>query len=266
MTDVSAAAVPAPAAPRSTPAGLLDTIKDDLNIPPTDTTNDAWLQRRIDGVWARIEAYCHRTLCSPPQPFVDDWGEVTINGVHYNVPPPIRYWPKGSPFLNVFPVRSITALRLNGSDVAPLQVAWDVASGKLFTLDGPPAYYTPDVYGDLTRRLLYEQARIGYTAGWDTLPADLYEALLGALQPIWASRQSQVSGAGLGGINRIDVMDVGSVELKQSSPFVESAMQSAPPGGADPMLGPWLTYLDPYVDHRAVMGAPSIQTTTAGAP
>jgi len=35
----------------------LDTIKDDLGIPHGDTNQDEWLQRRIDGVWARMEAY-----------------------------------------------------------------------------------------------------------------------------------------------------------------------------------------------------------------
>ena len=35
----------------------LDTIKDDLSIPHGDTNQDEWLQRRIDGVWTRMEAY-----------------------------------------------------------------------------------------------------------------------------------------------------------------------------------------------------------------
>ena len=28
----------------------LDTVKDDLGIPASDSTSDAWLQRRIDGI------------------------------------------------------------------------------------------------------------------------------------------------------------------------------------------------------------------------
>ena len=33
-----------------------DTIEDGLGIPQVDTSQDEWLQRRIEGVWARMEA------------------------------------------------------------------------------------------------------------------------------------------------------------------------------------------------------------------
>ena len=55
------------AAAKATHAPIdLDTIKDDLGIPTGDTSQDEWLQRRIDGVWARMEAYTCRKLCAPP--------------------------------------------------------------------------------------------------------------------------------------------------------------------------------------------------------
>ena len=37
-------------------AADLDTIEDGLGIPQGDTGQDEWLQRRIVGVWARMEA------------------------------------------------------------------------------------------------------------------------------------------------------------------------------------------------------------------
>src|SRR5262245_13034829 len=104
---------PATPAVRSVaPADLLATIKDDLGIPPTDASNDVWLQRRIDGVWARMEAYTFRKLCAPPQAFVDDWGELVVQGYHANVPPPIAYPPRATIFLRYFPVASITDIVL----------------------------------------------------------------------------------------------------------------------------------------------------------
>jgi len=46
----------APAKAMHAPVDLA-AIKDDLCIPHWDTSQDEWLQGRIDGVWARIEAY-----------------------------------------------------------------------------------------------------------------------------------------------------------------------------------------------------------------
>jgi hypothetical protein len=53
------------AAAKATHAPIdLATIKDDFGIPAGDTSQDEWLQRRIDGVWARMEAY----TCRKPRP------------------------------------------------------------------------------------------------------------------------------------------------------------------------------------------------------
>ena len=74
------------------------TLKDDLSI--ADATNDAWLQRRVDGVWARIEAYTSRKLLAPPEAFVDDWSDIPWTTGHQAQPPTLRYWPSGSPFIS----------------------------------------------------------------------------------------------------------------------------------------------------------------------
>src|SRR5262245_18603281 len=111
-------------------------IKDDLNIPPTDTSQDAWLQRRINEIWARMEVFCDRRLCAPPATFIDDWGELTINGAHYNVPPVIAYSLKTTVFLRQIPVQTISEIVLNDQAVDPASAKWDIGSGKLFSVRG----------------------------------------------------------------------------------------------------------------------------------
>jgi hypothetical protein len=54
---------------------------------------------------------------------------------------------------------------------------------------------------------------------------------------------------------------VGEVDLDTAGAFVEAASRSR--GGGDPMLGPWITLLDSYVDVRVQMGSPLIPVTTA---
>ena len=245
------------------PPGLLDMIKDDLNIPPENTTNDAWLQRRIDNIWARFEKYCCRALPVPPAQFIDDW---TLIAEHSNrVEPPIMdHWPIGSPFLRYCPVVSIDAITSGWpgqtTDRDPTKVMFEPASGKLFGLDG--VAWAHDVSGWLRQGAF----RITYTAGWATIPGDLYEALLNIIAPMWQARSAQQTGGGFGGgtISRINVVDVGEVDLDTAGAFVEAASRAR--GGGDPMLGPWITLLDSYVDARVQMGSPLIPVTTPVLP
>jgi hypothetical protein len=241
---------------RVAPPSLLDTIKDDLGIPPTDTTNDAWLQRRIDGIWARFEKYCCRVLPVPPAQFIDDWGLIAEHSNRVE-PPLIDHWPVGSPFLRYCPVVSVDAITRAGVDGDASKVMFEPASGKLFGLDGVPWAY------DVSFELRGSQVAITYTAGWATVPADLYEALLGCITPLWQSRASQADGANGGGnVKSISVVDVGQVDFQDAGPFVMSAMRGvAGPGAGDPLLGPWTTLLNNYMDVRVQMGSPLIPTT-----
>jgi hypothetical protein len=246
------------AKPRSSPPVDLDVLKDDLNIPPTDTSNDAWLQRRIDEIWARFEVFTSRKLVSPPASFVDNWGDISINGVHINLPPTIAYWPRSTVFLKVYPVVDVTVVNLNGADLADLSgVNWEAKSGKLIALDQQASGWRAD--GGLDRRLMYECARITYTAGFDTVPPDLYAALLGVITPLWQSRQAQQSGFGGGAVTQIDVMDVGSVQLAGANAFVEATLKGV--RTTDPMLGPWAANLTDYIDWRATLGADAVPST-----
>jgi hypothetical protein len=233
----------------------LDTIKDDLGISQGDTSQDEWLQRRIDGVWARMEAYTCRKLCSPPLGFVDDWGELIDQHYSWNQPPVISYPRRGSVFLRYFPVASIDAILVNDQVHATTDVRWDKATGKLLSLQAS------GIAEDLGQVLASGRARITYKAGWDELPADLYECLLGCMQTLWAQRQIQSAGMSGGTVNRISVIDVGDVELSPVNPFVQAASRG--PGAADPLLGPYASVLDVFVDHRSGMGLEIFPTTSA---
>lgn len=232
----------------------LEVIKDDLGI--TGSENDDWLIRRIGGVWARFETYTSRYLAVPPATFMDDWGALSSIMATASQPPAIDFPPVGSPFLRATPVRSIIGVVRNGTPANdPTTVVYESGSGKLFSLgDGQLAH-------DVSRELRAGSVRITYTAGWDTIPADLYEALLGCLSVLWAQRTGQSAGIpGGGSISSIDVTDLGAMTFGGST-FVEAALKRGGGGVADPLLGPWTTNLDYYYDARVNMGSPLIPTT-----
>jgi hypothetical protein len=239
----------------------LATIKDDLGITGTD--NDAWLERRISGVWARFETYTSRYLAVPPATFMDDWGAISSIMAYRNQPPAIDFAPVGSPFLRVCPVRSITAIERNFAPAAdPAKVIFDAGSGKLFTLGDTGQQFAHDV----SHALRAASVKITYTAGWDDIPADLYEALIGCLNVLWAQRNGQAAGIPGGGtITSIDVTDVGALQLGGST-FVEAALKRGGGGVVDPLLGPWVATLDYYYDARVNLGSPLIAVTSVVPP
>lgn len=238
------------------PPDLLDTIKDDLGIPPGDTTSDAWLQRRIDGIWARFEVYTGRPL-GLVSPWLDDWGTLIVNHPAVTEPPILRAQPGASVFLRVFPVARITSITMNNSTtVDPADVLFDQATGKLVGLYGGAT--------DLRNELVGARALVAYEAGFAAMPADLYEALLGVLGPLWAARQAQASGLP-GMATRISTTDVGEVEWSNSgNVFVEATLKGV--RITDPILGPWGVVLDPYVDWRSMIGGAYPTTVAEVAP
>lgn len=252
MSDTTIADPPT-AQPRAAPP-ILDEIKEDLGI--TDTLNDAWLIRRIDGIWSRMEVYTSRKLCVPPSKFVDDWGNITTTNRVYGQPPPLVYPPRASVFLRYIPVPTIEAVEIDGALLAPADMAvrWDKANGKVMALRTSDA----DAQ-DLGRDLRAGNVRITYTAGWDEIPSDLYEVVLGAITPLWNTKKNALAGAsgGAGGITGITVADVGSIDLAENNAFVTSAAQ----GSTDPLLGPYAAMLNDYIDHRAGLGWEGMPTT-----
>jgi len=237
---------------------ILADIKADLGI--TDNASDAWLQRRIDGAWARMEKYTARALAAPPAAFVDDWGKIVSTAQHHPVPPSWDYHAgRASVFLRYFPVVSIDELRLDGAVVPdPTTVVFDAKTGKLFSVE------TSAGVVDLSARLRGANARITYKAGWTTLPPDLYEIVLGVITTQWAAKGSSATGIG-GVVSSVSLGDVGSIDLTQGNAFVVNAGRSAA-GSVDPLLGPYIAMLDDYVDHRSLLGWEGQPTTSPVVP
>lgn len=238
------------------PPDVLDTIKDDLGIEPEDTTHDAWLTRRIAGIWARIEQHTGRWLASPPASFLDDWSLTIESNVHKVMPSVLAAQPRATAFLRVFPVVSITSLTLNGNAVNPALVRFDAASGRLLAIDGVQA-------ADLGAVLL-GVAKVTYTAGWSAVPADLYEVIVGAVAPQWDARRALDVGL-VPGATSVSVQDVGSVDFGGGNPFVEAAAKTGAGSVTDPLLGVFASNLDTYVDWRSMLGASTYPVTTATA-
>jgi hypothetical protein len=234
----------------SAPPNILDALKADLGIPDTE---DAWLQRRVDGVWARMQVYTSRDLAVPPGQFIDDWGEIAVADPQQPLPPALWFAPRASVFLRCFPVVSIDAITIDGSVIDAAGTHFDWRTGKLFTL-GQTQYAE-----DLSGRLRCSRAQITYTAGWAECPADLYEVVQGAIGVLWNSRQGQSSGTGGGTITGINAIDVGSIEIAPGNAFVNATLKGA--GTNDPLLGPYVNMLDHYVDERVRIGHALMPTT-----
>lgn len=229
----------------SAPADLFLTIKEDLGICG-GSEHDAWLQRRIEGVWSRMEHYTARSLAAPPISFMDDWTRISRTNTHYPLPPALCRTQGSTVFLRHFPVAGIEAVEINGVAADPTGVSFDPRSGKLFALYGPPSQ---DLSGALYN------TRITYRAGWDTIPGDLYEVVLGAVATQYASRAAAgASGAPPGSmVTGITVADVGSLEVAPGgNAFVNATMKGV--STTDPILGPYVSTLDLYVDQRSLIG------------
>jgi hypothetical protein len=212
----------------------LDDLKDDLGI--ADDYSDAWLTRRVEAIWSRIETYTQRTLRVPPATFRDTWTWPTLTVYR----PPVWTLPIPPVFLRQFPVTEIVSYETGGveGDLDLVQV--EMATGKILTLDGNPLGWPPD------------GTAIAYKAGWDVLPAELYEIVLSIMTPLWTSRKAQTAGT-LTGVTSINIADTGSIDLAgvSSTDFVGAALK----GDIDPMLGPYTATLDPYVDWRSTLGS-----------
>lgn len=244
-------------APADAPVFDLDTIKDDLGIPKDDTSQDEWLQRRIDEIWARFESYTMRSLAVPPASFVDDWSTVVDLARHINLPPSWDFRQRASTFLRQFPVVAVTAFEIDGGVSDASLVRFKASTGQLVALDGNWSH-------DLGPRLACSRARITYTAGFATVPADLYGALIGILQTLWTQRAAQVAGLPPG-VRTISAIDVGEVSFWDSQKLEVARVASASEGG-DPLLGPFAANLAPYIDWRSGLGSSTYAASELAAP
>jgi hypothetical protein len=236
------------------PAFDLDTIKDDLGMPAGDTSQDEWLQRRIDEIWARFEAYTLRSLAVPPATFVDDWSTVVELSRHHLLPPAWDFRPTASTYLRQFPVVAVSAFEIDGAVSDPTRVRFNPKTGQLLAVD------LSAWNRDLGPRLYGSRAKITYTAGFATVPPDLYGALIGILQMLWTTRAAQVAGLPAG-VRAVSAIDVGEVQFWDAQKLEVARIASASEGG-DPVLGAFAAYLSPYVDWRSTLGSPTYAGST----
>jgi hypothetical protein len=165
------------------------------------------------------------------------------------VPPSWDFQRTASTYLRQFPVVAVTAFEVDGAVSDPTLVRFNPKTGQLLSLDAAGWSH------DLGPRLACSRAKITYTAGFATVPADLYGALVGVLQMLWTARAAQEAGLPPG-VRTVNAIDVGEVQFYDSSKLLELQIASASEGG-DPMLGPFAAYLSPYVDWRSSLGSPT---------
>jgi hypothetical protein len=253
------------AAPKAVATGIcpidLATLKDDLGIDEADTSSDAWLQRRMDGIWAHFEQITSRSLQLATD-YADDWGEIAQNQVPWmrqpmNVPPSQAYMPMtprpfgyATVFLTQYPVSSISKITFWNDQQDASLVIFAGDTGKLMSVQGP-GFAT-----DLSSFLLSARVRVEYVAGFDTIPADLYEALLGVMAMQWANRQALSGGLLVGGFmpKRVSAIDVGQIDIDRSPSWLVDQATAAGKV-ADPLIGIYASVLDSYTDYRTAVGS-----------
>lgn len=212
----------------------LAALKDDLGI--TGSADDAWLNRRIAGTLSAMANYTHRYI-GPVATFEDDFTRLVDQGRYFVWPSfPSTY--RITPYLAQRPITEIVSATNDGASIDVDDILFDPITGELYSLSGAPA---SNISRDLAGHWV-----IRYKAGWDVLPADLYEALKEIIGNGYQIRKANAGGGlSIGGlaIQAIQVPDVGSVQLGgASSAFVGAATK----GAIDPILGPFVRTLDPY--------------------
>jgi len=213
----------------------LDTIKDDLGIPVSDTTLDAWLTRRCEAIWSAFRKYTGQWL-SPKATFIDDWRNARDARYAVSYPPGD---PRNSVYLTQLPVVAITKCELpNGFELDVTRVIYDPRTGELKN-------------GDISAVSLID-AMVTYEAGNDAIPSDLYDAMIGILTQMYGARQQVQSGIGGMGIDTINVQDVGLIKVRSSSFGFDDKVNST--ATMDPLLGPYTATLEGYKDWRNKLG------------
>lgn len=150
------------------PLVSLSQVKAQLNIPATDTSNDAELQSYVDAATFPVEEACGRVIAQRTViDELDAWG--------------------CSFLLRSVPVASLTAVSaVDGSqtwDVNQLHV--DGGTGEVTVLSGP----------DFRRRI-----QVTYVAGVSTVPPNVQLATLIIIQHLWQTQRG-IMGVQLGGDN-----------------------------------------------------------------
>lgn len=170
------------AATAAAPAGPYDltdlaTVKDELNIPTSDTSKDAFLSRAITQASAAIASYCNRvfaveTVQDVIHPERDAYPYQVPGGV---APLQLSRWPLVAvAWVSIVDPPGTTTTLLEGSDFQS-----DLARGWLIRLNKYTGY--PSSWDPVMTTAVYQ-------AGYASIPADLVDATLRLVTARFAAR------------------------------------------------------------------------------
>jgi hypothetical protein len=209
-------------------------IKAALGITTTTPEEDSYLQAQLTVVVALMQRYTHRQL------FKAAYSETHLEPGH-------------SVNLKEWPVESVASVSLDGQSLSNYLLIPD--KGILRPYGSCCA-----CAGVWTGCKL----EVSYIGGFDPLPPDLLLVVHSFMAEAWKRKPTAgiVAGGGdeLGQINKMTVFEVGSVEFdtgRLPGPYSSPRLFGA--GGAvgdalGGLLGQYLSILDLYVDHAAVIG------------
>jgi hypothetical protein len=133
----------------------LESVKTELSFTSPDAVRDAWLEQAITQISATIAGYCGRVF--PAEEITDTFADDGCN-----------YLRIGSLELSRYPIITLDSATENGTAVDDSEFTADGASGFVYRLTDAGAIQswgsTPLV--------------VSYTAGYETIPADLQEIAL----------------------------------------------------------------------------------------
>jgi len=217
------------------PTWDIEAIKDDIGM--TVPADEPWLNRRLEGLWASIRKYTARYLC-PVGTFVDDWTNTHEERLAFSHPP---ISVGNSIFLTQFPVLSILKCEIvttsTMTEIDPATILFDPRTGQL---KGTQIGGTP---------MSMLNSKITYQAGLSDVPLDIYEAMIGILSKLYASRQQ--AGGMVNGMqtNYARIDDVGIMKFIDPDYGFDAKIASL-----DPIMGPYIAILDGYKDWRNKIG------------
>lgn len=202
----------------------LNALREDVGIDPADHSRDGWLRRRGDAVLARMNAYVGGTL-TPARKYRDIFhGHCFVNGCCEGLIPKHR------------PIIKVTSVTVQNNP--PMDIVADVSvttDGRIVLRQPGTSYpyYSIYPYGS--------EIAVEYEAGFVSLPPDLLDILVELLK----QQLADLGDSGMGGqlITKMNIIDVGSVEMKPATSFAE-------------MLGPFGAILDQYKSLSSQVGGP----------
>ena len=158
----------------------LDTVKDELGIPPEDISKDGRLQRWITSTSQRFANICGVVF---PEEGVSEVFRLLgtgygYGGYHYHGP--VHPWGSGSPYglpirLRRRPVMAVTNVTESTTPLDPTTYETDLPGGLIYRL-------TSNSRGNWCGT----SVNVEYSAGYDPIPADVQDAVLSIVRHKYA--------------------------------------------------------------------------------